>query len=67
VTTLRASDVVTGHFTGTVEDKVRPAVVVSSVIYHTHRSDVVICFLTRKSQAPIRRPITHCAIGKRQD
>jgi len=46
VTALRAGDVVTGYFTGSVEDKARPAIVVSSVVYHAHRADVVVCFLT---------------------
>lgn len=46
MTTLRAGDVVTGYFTGAVNDKARPAVVVSSDIYHQNRPDVVLCFLT---------------------
>ena len=46
MTTLRAGDVVTGLFAGSVGDKTRPAVVVSSATYHQHRPDVVICFLT---------------------
>jgi len=46
VTPLRAGDVVTGLFAGSVDNKTRPAVVVSSDVYHAHRPDVVICFLT---------------------
>jgi mRNA interferase MazF len=43
---LRAGDVVTGYFTGAVEEKARPAVIVSSSAYHDNRPDVVLCFLT---------------------
>ncbi len=46
MTTLRAGDIVTGYFAGSVTDKARPAVVVSSQTYHQNRPDVVICFLT---------------------
>ena len=46
MTTLRAGDVVTGMFAGSRETKARPAVIVSSQLYHEHRPDVVICFLT---------------------
>ena len=44
--TLRVGDVVSGLFTGSVQDKTRPAVVVSSPTYHEYRPDIVICFLT---------------------
>ncbi|BCM92564.1 hypothetical protein IAD21_04446 [Abditibacteriota bacterium] len=43
---FKAGDVVTGLFAGTQQDKTRPAVVVSSDLYHANRPDVVICFLT---------------------
>jgi mRNA interferase MazF len=43
---LRAGDIVTGYFTGAVEEKARPAVIVSSADYHSNRPDVVLCFLT---------------------
>ena len=46
MTILRSGDVVTGFFTGAAEDKVRPAVIVSSQTYHENRPDVVLCFLT---------------------
>ncbi len=46
MTSLRAGDVVTGFFTGSQTDKARPAVVVSSDVYHANRPDVVVCFLT---------------------
>lgn len=46
MTPLGAGDVVTGFFTGSQTEKTRPAVVVSSDIYHANRPDVVICFLT---------------------
>ena len=43
---LSAGDVVTGFFAGVQNSKARPAVVVSSEIYHAYRPDVLICFLT---------------------
>ncbi|HEX8463131.1 MAG TPA: type II toxin-antitoxin system PemK/MazF family toxin [Abditibacterium sp.] len=46
MTPFRAGDVVTGLFSGAVTDKSRPAVVVSSGVYHDNRPDVVLCFLT---------------------
>ena len=46
MSSFRAGDVVTGYFSGSLTDKARPAVVVSSDVYQAHRPDVVICFLT---------------------
>ena len=46
MTNLRSGDVVTGFFTGAAEDKARPAVIVSSDVYHEKRPDIVLCFLT---------------------
>jgi mRNA interferase MazF len=43
---LKAGDVFTGLFAGSQTDKSRPAVVISSDIYHANRPDTVICFLT---------------------
>lgn len=43
---MRPGDVVTGLFAGSQTDKTRPAVVVSSELYHQNRPDVVLCFLT---------------------
>jgi len=37
---------VTGLFSGAVESKARPAVVLSSAVYHANRPDVLIGFLT---------------------
>ena len=36
----------TGFFSGSLEAKARPAVIISSDVYHNNRPDVVICFLT---------------------
>ncbi len=46
MTILQAGDVVTGFFTGSQTDKARPAVVVSSEIYHANRPDIILGFLT---------------------
>ncbi len=46
MTSLQAGDVVTGLFAGAVENKARPAVVLSSAVYHANRPDVLIGFLT---------------------
>lgn len=46
MTSLKAGDVVTGVFSGAVESKARPTVVLSSAIYHANRLDILIGFLT---------------------
>ena len=46
MTSFKAGDVVTGLFVGASQEKLRPAVVLSSELYHANRPDVVICFLT---------------------
>lgn len=46
MTSLQAGDVVTGVFAGAVQSKARPAVVLSSAVYHSNRPDVFIGFLT---------------------
>ena len=59
---LHAGDVVTGFFTGAQNDKARPAVVVSSDLYHAHRPDIVLCFLTTQvagASAPTDYALTH--------
>lgn len=43
---FHAGDVVTGFFAGSQADKARPAVIVSSDVYHENRPDVVVCFLS---------------------
>lgn len=58
MTTLQGGDVVTGLFAGSVEDKTRPAVVVSSQLYHQNRPDVVLCFLTTQI-AGLNSPTDH--------
>lgn len=46
MTILKAGDVVTGLFARSQTNKARPAVVISSDVYHANRPDVVIGFLT---------------------
>jgi mRNA interferase MazF len=48
---LKAGDVVVVDFPGITGIKKRPAVVVSTDVYHTHRPDVVICLLTTQIAA----------------
>jgi mRNA interferase MazF len=43
---LKAGDVVVADFPGVTGIKRRPAIVASTDLYHTHRSDVIICLLT---------------------
>jgi mRNA interferase MazF len=43
---LNAGDVITADFPGITGVKKRPAIVISTDIYHTHRPDVVICLVT---------------------
>jgi mRNA-degrading endonuclease toxin of MazEF toxin-antitoxin module len=47
----KAGDVVLVDFPGATGVKRRPAVVVSSDTYHTHRPDVVLCVLTTRFPA----------------
>lgn len=51
-------DIVTGLFAGAEKTKARPGVVVSSDLYHEHRPDVVICFLTTQI-AGLNPPTNH--------
>lgn len=44
--TLQPGDIVVADFPGVVETKRRPAVVISSVDYHTVRPDVILAILT---------------------
>ena len=43
---LRAGDVIVADFPGITGVKRRPAIVVSTDLYHTHRPDVIISLLT---------------------
>lgn len=43
---LQAGDVVIVDFPGVRETKKRPAIVISTDVYHTHRPDVIIGLLT---------------------
>jgi mRNA-degrading endonuclease toxin of MazEF toxin-antitoxin module len=49
--TIKAGDVVVVNFPGVVETKRRPAVVVSSDIYHATRPDVIIGLITSQAVA----------------
>ena len=43
---VKAGDVVAADFPGVTGIKRRPAIVVSTDVYHAHRPDVIICLLT---------------------
>jgi len=45
---LRPGDVVVVEYPGVVGTKRRPAVVVSSPLYHRHRADAIVALLTAK-------------------
>ncbi|NCO35296.1 MAG: hypothetical protein AUJ92_05190 [Armatimonadetes bacterium CG2_30_59_28] len=47
----KAGDVVTADFPGAMGVKRRPAIVVSTDVYHTHRPDVIICLVTSQVAA----------------
>lgn len=47
---IQPGDVVTVVFPGAVSTKRRPAVVVSTVLYHQVRPDVILCLLTSQVQ-----------------
>jgi mRNA-degrading endonuclease toxin of MazEF toxin-antitoxin module len=51
----KPGDVVTVEFVGATATKRRPAVVVSSELYHAHRPDVVLAALT-SNLGPAREP-----------
>jgi mRNA interferase MazF len=48
---LQAGDVVVVDFPGVTGIKKRPAIVVSTDTYHTHRPDIIICLLTTRIAA----------------
>jgi mRNA interferase MazF len=50
VSTLRAGDIVTINFPGVRGIKRRPAIVVSSSMYHQHRPDVIVGIVTSQIQ-----------------
>lgn len=48
---IQAGDVVIVEFPGVSATKRRPAIVVSSALYHQSRPDVILCLLTSQVQA----------------
>jgi mRNA interferase MazF len=57
---LKPGDVVVGAFPGTDETKVRPAVVLSTELYHRHRPDVIVALIT--TQRPKELAPTDCEL-----
>jgi mRNA interferase MazF len=43
---IDAADVVTVSFPGAVQRKTRPAIVISTALYHVHRPDLIVGLLT---------------------
>ena len=57
---MKPGDVVVGAFPGADTTKIRPAVVLSTELYHRHRPDVIVGLIT--TQAPIELGPTDCEI-----
>jgi mRNA interferase MazF len=57
---LKPGDIVVGAFPGAQVTKTRPAVVLSTEIYHRHRPDVVVGLVT--TQAPKTLAPTDCVL-----
>jgi mRNA interferase MazF len=57
---LKPGDVVVGAFPGADTTKIRPAVVLSSELYHRHRPDVIVGLIT--TQQPIDLAPTDCEL-----
>jgi mRNA interferase MazF len=51
---LTAGDVVISAFPGAQVTKTRPAVVLSTAVYHEHGADVIVGLITTKSADPLR-------------
>ena len=50
---MKPGDVVIGAFPGADTTKVRPAVVLSTELYHRHRPDVVVGLVTTQTPRPL--------------
>jgi mRNA interferase MazF len=59
---LTAGDIVIAAFPGAQVTKTRPAVVLSTGVYHEHGADVIVGLITTKSADPLRP--TDCEIKK---
>ena len=57
---MKPGDVVIGAFPGAETTKVRPAVVLSTEIYHRHRPDVIVALIT--TQRPRELAPTDCEL-----
>ena len=57
---MRAGDVVVGAFPGAHITKTRPAVVLTTELYHQYRPDVVVGLIT--TQAPMPSTPTDCVL-----
>jgi mRNA interferase MazF len=51
---LTAGDIVIAAFPGSQTTKTRPAVVLSTAVYHDHGADVIVGLITTKSAGPMR-------------
>ncbi len=49
--TIRPGDIAVVEFAGAWETKRRPAIVVSSALYHQHRPDIIVGLLTSRVEA----------------
>ena len=57
---MKPGDVVVGAFPGADATKVRPAVVLSTELYHRHRPDVIVALIT--TQRPRELAPTDCEL-----
>ena len=57
---MKPGDVLVGAFPGADTRKIRPAVVLSTELYHRHRPDVIVGLIT--TQAPIELAPTDCEL-----
>ena len=57
---MKPGDVVVGAFPGADTTKIRPAVVLSTELYHRHRPDVIVGLIT--TQQPIELAPTDCEL-----
>ena len=64
---MKPGSVVVVNFPGATGIKRRPAIVVSTELYHTQRPDLILAVVTPKPPSQSRKPIIFCKIGRPQD
>jgi mRNA interferase MazF len=59
---LQPGDIVTIDFPGVKGIKRRPAIVVSTALYHRHRPDVIVGIVTSQVEQAVTLPITEATV-----